>query len=656
MMPHSRWSNFRNSLQFRLFFLFTLITFLGTGLLNILYTVKEAQSSRHEATEQLQLRAQNLAASVRLPLYAENRELLRELAEQVVNKSSEIRSVVISAADGRVLAEVPPSGTAPAYSGSHESISQTVEVPSNPLVNSLGSTSILDLNDSYPTLLGSIRIVRGTNDLSASVRRDVLTSTSIAIVFWLTVSLLGYLMLQKLTRSFNALMKGIQALEQDNFTSPISIDSDDEPGKAASAINNLAKVLLQRSEENSSLLQERLNLERQMLHAQKLESLGVMAGGIAHDFNNLLQSILGNMELALMKLDQNTDAQTYVEQSMIAAKRAALLTGSMLTYVGKGLLHKKGLNLNSLVSENIDILKTATSSSVTTELQLSPDLPFIYADEAYIQQVVMNLITNAAEAIEQQPGIIKLTTGVQQCDQACLESSLLDEKPKGGSFVFLEVCDNGCGMNENTLKRLFDPFFTTKFTGRGLGMSAVIGIMKTHHGALFVESEPDVGTTFRVLFPIPETAPPTANQIPRSVIPKTRAVTAQQHSGIALVVDDEKSVLKVCTKMVTLCGYRVISACDGLDAVTKFRAHANEIEVVLMDLTMPNMDGITAMGEMYALRPDARIIIASGFNEDELSERITSHPPAGFVRKPYSMKALEAELQRVVPPRHEPSA
>jgi CheY-like chemotaxis protein len=393
-----------------------------------------------------------------------------------------------------------------------------------------------------------------------------------------------------------------------------------------------------------------------MLQAQKLESLGVMAGGIAHDFNNLLQSILGNMELALMKLGPDAAAQKYVEHSMSAAKRAALLTGSMLTYVGKGLLHKKGLDLNTMVTENVDILKTATSSSVTTELNLAPDLPFIYADEASIQQVVMNLITNAAEAIEQQPGVIRLTTGVLDCTQAELDTSLMEEKPKAGRFVCLEVCDNGCGMNKKTLSHLFDPFFTTKFTGRGLGMSAVIGIMKTHQGALFVESEPGVGTTFKLLFPISETVAPAAFQIPRTTAVKQSPASGELHTGVALVVDDEKSVLKVCTKMVALCGFRVISACDGLDAVSTFREHADEIDVVLMDLTMPNMDGITAMGEMYALRPDARIIIASGFNEDELSERITSQPPAGFVRKPYSMQALEEELRRVVPPHGEPSA
>jgi CheY-like chemotaxis protein len=228
----------------------------------------------------------------------------------------------------------------------------------------------------------------------------------------------------------------------------------------------------------------------------------------------------------------------------------------------------------------------------------------------------------------------------------------------------LEVKDNGCGMSEETVKRLFDPFFSTKLTGRGLGMSAVMGIMKSHGGALFVESEVSKGTTFRVLFPVTESAGPAATQphpdpdrLPEGEgilregtksSPERCDIQEVQFSGLALLVDDEKNVLKTCTKMVKLCGFEVITACDGFDAVAKFREHANEIDVVLMDLTMPNMGGIEAMGEIYSTRRDARVILSSGFNKEELSGRIAGQPPSGFIRKPYSMGELEAELLRVM--------
>jgi CheY-like chemotaxis protein len=331
---------------------------------------------------------------------------------------------------------------------------------------------------------------------------------------------------------------------------------------------------------------------------------------------------------------------------MNSAKRAAHLTNLMLTYAGKGLITKKNLNLNDHIKEHILLLRSAASTSVPIQLSLSADLPEINADEAQIQQVVMNLITNAAESIDKPEGNISIITGIKNCVQKYLSDSLVDVKLEPGSYVYLEVKDNGCGMSQETLKRLFDPFFTTKFTGRGLGMSAVMGILKSHKGALLVESEPGKGTTFRVLFPISTTPAPANDKDP--VESSDENCTSQEKvlSGAVLVVDDEKSVLRICTKMVQLIGFNVITASDGLDAVAKYRKHQDEIELVLMDLTMPNMDGLTAMAEIYSIRPDIKVILSSGYNKEELSERITGKAPSGFIRKPYSLNDLEAELQR----------
>ena len=395
--------------------------------------------------------------------------------------------------------------------------------------------------------------------------------------------------------------------------------------------------------------EEKLVLERQFLEAQKLESLGVMAGGIAHDFNNLLQSILGNIEMAL-RYTEDLSAREHISTAMIAGKHATNLTGLMLTYAGKGFVVKKELNLNELIRENAEIFRSAATTAVSLNLSLSEELPEISADRAQIQQLVMNLIINAAEAIEESPGFIRISTGVHICDQAFLEGSLLDEKLKPGHFLFLKVSDNGCGMNEMTLKRLFDPFFTTKFTGRGLGMSAVLGIMKIHGGALFVKSEPGEGTTFKALFPLHEPAHFAETQAPPAcTISSLEKLTLPDDtlSGVALVVDDEKSVLKTCKKMVEICGFRVITAGDGIDAINKFKENADVIDVVIMDLTMPNMDGITAMNEIYSIKPESRIILASGFNKEDLVDRF-SQRPSGFINKPYSLNLLEAELRRVM--------
>jgi len=394
--------------------------------------------------------------------------------------------------------------------------------------------------------------------------------------------------------------------------------------------------------------EERLQLEQQFLQAQKLESLGIMAGGIAHDFNNLLQSILGNMELAVRSLPQDAAPHTYITSAVNSVQAAVHLTNLMLAYVGKGFLAKKVLDLNELVRVNADMLKTTVGSAVSLELSLSPDSPKTMADEAQIQQVIMNLLTNAAESITEQPGFVRLATGLQNCDHTFLAASLLDKKPEPGRYVFLEVSDTGCGMCAETMERLFDPFFTTKFFGRGLGMSAVMGIMKSHNGALFVQSAPGSGTTFKAFFPASDATLPGISPQEKAPSVENSIMTKAPLSGVALVVDDERNVLRTCKKMVELCGFTVITARDGIEAVARFREHTEEIDIVLLDLTMPNMDGIAAMNEIYRIRPNVKVILSSGFNKDELNSRITGQAPSCFIRKPYSLTVLETELRRVM--------
>lgn len=400
--------------------------------------------------------------------------------------------------------------------------------------------------------------------------------------------------------------------------------------------------------EQKRIEEERLELERQLLHSQKLESLGILAGGIAHDFNNLLQAILGNMEMAALRLAPDSPPLRYIKHAKHAARHAADLTSRMLAYSGKGHFIIEKLDLNTLVNENATMLRTAVPRSISIDLLTGTELPAINADVAQLQQVVMNLITNAAEAIEEQPGFITLSTGVQFCDQALLAESRLADKPRPGRFVYLEVIDNGIGMDEETQSRIFDPFFTTKFTGRGLGMSAVLGIIKGHGGAMFVDSSPGKGTAIKVAFPAIESTTNATEQKRVTAGAETTSSAATPMSGLVLVVDDEKAVLRICVTMVKLCGFRTISATDGADAVSIFRERSDEIDLVLMDLTMPNMDGVAAMHELRRLKPNIKIILSSGFNEQELDERISEQSPSGFIRKPYSMQNLEAELRRVM--------
>ncbi len=245
--------------------------------------------------------------------------------------------------------------------------------------------------------------------------------------------------------------------------------------------------------------ENRLEMERRLLHAQKLESLGVLAGGIAHDFNNLLTAILGNLELAMMDISEVSPARDSLLDARTATRRAADLTRQMLAYSGRGRFQIRSLNLSELVGEMAQLLKVSIGKTATLHLHLAPDLPRIQADVAQIQQVVMNLITNASEALGERVGSITVTTAVQDCTEADLAASRLAERVAPGRYVALVVTDTGCGMDESVQQRLFEPFFTTKFTGRGLGMSAVLGVVRGHRGAICVESAPGAGTTIRVL-------------------------------------------------------------------------------------------------------------------------------------------------------------
>jgi PAS domain S-box-containing protein len=268
----------------------------------------------------------------------------------------------------------------------------------------------------------------------------------------------------------------------------------EEPGKIFGMVQDIT--------DQKRFQEERIEMERRLLQTQKLESLGILAGGIAHDFNNLLMAILGNLELAMDEISPVSSAHKYLENCHHASWRAADLTRQMLAYSGKGRFVVEKMNLSELVRENIQIFRSSIPATIALNLHLNRDIPFIMADISQIQQVVMNLITNAAEAIGDNAGTITLSSGLQTCDVGCLALSRFQEKPVPGDFIYLEVTDTGCGMDEETQQKIFDPFFSTKFTGRGLGMSALQGIILGHKGAIVLDSKIGSGTTIRVLFPV----------------------------------------------------------------------------------------------------------------------------------------------------------
>jgi PAS domain S-box-containing protein len=393
--------------------------------------------------------------------------------------------------------------------------------------------------------------------------------------------------------------------------------------------------------------ESRLEMERRMLHAQRLESLGVLAGGIAHDFNNLLMAILGNLELAQRDLSPVSPIRPRLDAASNAARRAADLTRQMLAYSGRGKFMVGRVDLNELVEENVHLLRTSIPRTTTLNLHLDRALPAVEADAGQIQQVVMNLITNASEAIGEVPGVITLSTGVRDCDGSYLGRSRFEEVPPAGRYAYFEVTDTGCGMDEETQKRMFEPFFTTKFTGRGLGLPAVFGIVRGHGGAILLDSAAGKGTAIRVLFPAAEVAPGAAG--PAEAAPAGEAEVAPGRGrGTILIVDDEEMVLQPCAAMVESMGFAVLTAVDGEQAVEIVRRHGASIRAIILDLTMPKLDGAAAFEQILRIEPGAKVILSSGYDEAEATGRLAKEQLAGFIRKPYYLEQLRATLERVL--------
>jgi signal transduction histidine kinase len=394
-------------------------------------------------------------------------------------------------------------------------------------------------------------------------------------------------------------------------------------------------------QEHNRAEEERRRMERHLLHIQKQESLGTMSGGIAHDFNNLLQAVLGNLELALMKLPEDAPVRHFICQAVNASEQAAKLSGMMLAYSGKGFFKIEELNLTALIDKNSTMLVAAVPKSITFDLKLDQNLPLIKADGDQIQQVVMNLILNASEAIGDANGLISLSTGVREFDQKSLNSNRLEEKLPAGRYVWLEVRDNGCGMDAVTRDKLFDPFFSTKFTGRGLGMSAALGIIRAHKGAILVESNPGTGTIIRILFSITRVEQTTDTS-------KAAAAEPEERPGRVLIVDDEDMIRCVCVEMFGELGFEAVAVDGGAEAIRIFREQSDRIDLVLLDHSMPGMDGVAVFRELKKIRPDVPVLLASGYSAEEVAERFKGQGLNGFIQKPFKLGRLADEVQRVL--------
>ncbi len=379
---------------------------------------------------------------------------------------------------------------------------------------------------------------------------------------------------------------------------------------------------------------ERKKFERELQETQKLESLGLLAGGIAHDFNNLLTGIIGNASLAYSEASVGDPLRMQLRAVLQAGERAAFLTRQLLAYAGRGRFVTETIDLGDLVEEISTLLRTSIPKTVELKLYPAPDLPLVEADPAQIQQVVMNLVINGAEAIgENVTGTVEIRTSLRHITALETAEFFRPEQAAGGTFVQLEVTDTGSGMDQATMAHIFDPFFTTKFTGRGLGLAAVQGIVKGHGGAIRVYSTPGHGTTFLVLLPATGKKA-TVRRRERSRVPSIPS------GSVALVIDDEESVRSLDENVLSRAGMRVLTAEDGKAGVDAFRKHHGIVSVVVLDLQMGVMGGEEAFPLLKEIDPSVPVILSSGFDEAEAARRFSGLKPARFLQKPYTAERL----------------
>jgi two-component system, cell cycle sensor histidine kinase and response regulator CckA len=408
--------------------------------------------------------------------------------------------------------------------------------------------------------------------------------------------------------------------------------------------------------------QERSELVLKMMHAQKLESLGVLSAGVAHDFNNLLVGILGNGELALGDPALTPATRTLLERVVEAALQAAGLTRQLLAYTGRSHVRMSELDLSSHVRRIGDLLRASVPRSIELELSLGRQLPAVRADPDQLQQVTMNLILNAAEAYGEGSGQVSVRTFVEQISERPRHDLSAPQPLSPGVYVVFQVEDHGNGMDASTLERVFDPFFSTKFTGRGLGLAAVLGIARSHHATVTVDTTPGVGTRFRVHFPA--LANPaqgdTAERAHPGETQKAASGPSESHSRAdpstrplagytALVIDDEQRVRAVERSVLTELGMHVIEATHGEEALELLRAHKGEIAIALLDLVMPGLDAAATLRGLRSIKPGLPVLVQSGYPEQEAARRLQEiDGELQFIAKPFSPRELGEKVCKLL--------
>jgi len=387
---------------------------------------------------------------------------------------------------------------------------------------------------------------------------------------------------------------------------------------------------------------ERKRADEQSHQLRKAESLSRMAGAVAHHFNNQLTVVMGNLEIALEDLHEVPGIRNCLSAALNAAKRSSEISGLMLTYIGQGIDKSEALDLSRLVRRHLPIIQALIPKGIVLETDVMSSGPMVFANANQVRMALNHLITNSVEAMDGRKGRVRLSVRTLPAED--IPGGLIAPmtwKPVDDTYACLTVADTGCGIPQPEMPKLFDPFFTTKFTGRGLGLPVVLGLVKAWRGAVRVESIKDQGSTFCILLPVFKAEAPGASD--------TAAQNNEaEYSGLVLMVDDQESVRKMGETLLSRLGFSVLSAAGGAEALDLFRQHPGQVCCVVTDLTMPGLDGWETLAALRRIQPGLPVILASGYEEALAMGRDATEQPNAFLHKPYSTAELKTALNRAL--------
>ena len=650
MKPSKFASYFRGHFSARIFLIFSILVIVISLAFTAFFFRYQSKSLTARIVSQGGLLASLLAYNVRLGVFAENAELLRAPINGIM-EDREVLAVAIYSSDGKILASQirPGNGSSPASEKWDAGIGEMLK-KSTSSIHSRDNDDfvcwtpvVLQTNlapedaayfstqpsTEHEQVIGFVKVVLDGQLLRKSLHSLLFDSILIGLAFLAIGSVTAYLIAIRVTKPLNRLTEGVKVLGLGE-RGKITVETEDEIGNLAAAFNNMVDSLEKREAEKEEL-------EEQLRHSQKMEAIGTLAGGVAHDFNNMLTAIIGFSTLLKMGLPEGDKMRSHVDQILMAGERAAALTHRLLAYSRKQILNPRPVNLNDTVRGIEKMLSRLITEDIELYFRLDVSNPVVEVDPGQLDQVLINLVTNARDAMP-FGGVLTIATGIVTLDDDFVKRYAQE---KGGAYAVMTVNDSGVGMTEKIREKIFDPFFTTKEVGKGtgLGLSMVYGIVKQHNGIIEVDSEVGKGTSFRIYLPL----------IERFMDEQKRTQSLLRgNAETILVAEDDPSVMGFLKGILEMNGYNVVGAVNGEDAVQKFMVHKESIRLALLDVIMPRKNGKQVYEEILQVRPDIKALFISGYTHDVIDWKGGLDKGISLIAKPVQSEELLMKLKEAL--------